>query len=136
MNDSRESHPVRVVLSQILSDGIINDDQVRELEQFVAEDWVVDQDEVELLFRVNQAIHLNDEACQKWSEFFVSSVGRLVVMDMNSPGQIDEEEGNWLAEMLDKYAVGNETEKQLFFDLRNTTSSIEGKLSELIQSFE
>ena len=136
MNDARDSHPVREVISQIVDSKSINPEQVDRLEKFVAEDWVIDQDEVHLLFRINQSIGPKDEDCPSWTKFFISSVSRLVVMDMNTPGQIDEAEGNLLAELLDQYATANETENQLLWDLRNTTSSIGGKLADRIQSFE
>ena len=131
-----ETHPVRQVLTQVVTDGKITADQVDQLENFVNHDWVIDQDEVQMLFRVNHSIGTNDEECPQWTQFFISNVSRLVVMDMNTPGVIDESEGDWLAGLLDNYACGNESEQKLFFELQNTTSSIEGLLAEKLQPYE
>lgn len=131
-----ENHPVREVLIKVLQDNAINADQVKGLERFVREDWVIDGDEATLLFRVNKAIGCNEDQCAEWTQFFVTSISRFVVMDMNTPGEIDESEGDWLAELLDEYSVDNKSEKALIFELQKTTSSIGGKLGQRIQSFD
>ena len=131
-----ENHPVREVLKQVVQDTEINADQVKELARFVKQDWVIDQDEAKFLFRVNEALGSNHDDCPEWSQFFVTSISRFVVMDMNSPGEIDEAEGNWLAEMLDEFSVDNESEKKLIYEIQKTTSSIGGTLGQRIQSFD
>jgi hypothetical protein len=128
-----DDHPVREVLKQVVADSAINADQVRELEKFVRQDWVIDEQEAKFLFRVNHALGQDFEDCPEWTEFFVSSIARLAVLDMNTPGQIDEAEGDWLGEMLDEYSIDNVSEKQLLAELQKTTSSIAGKIGQRIQ---
>ncbi len=41
------------ILQRIAGDGVVDEHEVRALENYVREDWVVDRPEVELLFRVN-----------------------------------------------------------------------------------
>ena len=130
-----ENHPVREVLQNVVQNAAINADQVKQLEQFVREDWVIDENEAKFLFRVNKALGDNEDDCPEWTQFFVTSISRLVVMDMNTPGEIDETEGDWLAEMLDEFSIDNDSEKKLIFELQKTTSSIAGKLGQRIQSF-
>ncbi|MFK7766262.1 MAG: hypothetical protein AB8B55_03390 [Mariniblastus sp.] len=129
-----ENHPVREVLKKVVADGSINAEQVKELEQFVKGDWVIDEQEAKFLFRVNQALGSNHDDCSEWTDFYVTSICRLVVMDMNSPGQIDSEEGDWLSSMFDEYAVENDSQKKLIFELQKSTTSIEGKLGERLDS--
>ncbi len=129
-----ENHPVREVLKKVVADTSINANQVRELEQFVKGDWVIDEQEAKFLFRVNQALGSNHDDCPEWTDFFVTSISRLVVMDMNSPGQIDEEEGDWLAGIFDEYSVDNESQKKLVFELQKSTTSIGGKLGKQLDS--
>lgn len=131
-----ENHPVREVLKLVVQEAAISTGQVQELERFVREDWVIDEDEAKLLFRVNQALGCNEDNCSEWTKFFVTSICRFVVMDMNTPGEIDESEGNWLAEMLDEFSVENDSEQALIMELRKTTTSIGGKLGERIQSLD
>ena len=131
-----DNHPVREMLQKIVQEATINADQVRELERFVKEDWVIDEDEAKLLFRINGALEGSDNICPEWTQFFVASISRLVVMDMNSPGEIDESEGNWLAEMMNEFSIDNESEQKLILELQKTTSSIGGRLGSWIQSFD
>ena len=131
-----ENHPVREVLQQVVQDAAINADQVKELEGFVNADWVIDEDEAKFLFRVNKALGDSEHVCPEWTEFFVRSISRFVVMDLNTPGEIDEAEGDWLADMMNEFSIDNESERKLIFELRKTTSSIGGKLGTWIQSFD
>ncbi len=129
---SSEKHPVRDVIEEIIGDQAINANQVQTLEKFVKADWIVDSDEAKLLFRINKALGSNHDDCPEWTEFYVATISRLVVMDMNSPGEIDESEGDWLVEMLDEYAINNLSEKKLILEIKKCTTSIKGKLSERI----
>ncbi len=127
------NHPVRNVLNEIFDSCSINAEQVKYLEDFVRQDWVIDKNEAEQLLRVNHALNQNDESCPEWSAFFVTSISRLIIFDMNSPGEIDADEGDWMASMLDKYSIGNKSEKQLLLEIQKLASSIKGKLSDQIQ---
>lgn len=131
-----ENHPVREVLRNVVKNAEINAEQVKELEQFVRKDWVIDEEEAWLLFRVNKALGSDHLECPEWTEFFVSTISRFVVMDMNSPGEIDEAEGDWLANMLEEYSVDNDTERKLIYELQKTTTSISGKLGQRFQSLD
>ena len=130
-----ENHPIREVLQKVVQDAAINADQVKKLEEFVNADWVIDEDEAKFLFRVNRALVDSEHVCPEWTEFFVTSITRFVVMDLNTPGEIDEAEGDWLADMMNEFSIDNESERKLIFELRKTTSSIGGKLGTWIQSF-
>lgn len=121
------------ILNDILSSHKVDAAQVKALEGFVNADWVVDHEETELLFKANQALGENDEHCPEWSDFFVSSVARVVVMDMETPGEIDEQEGNWLGGLFEQYGTGNNSESRLCAEIKKTTSKIEGKAAEKLQ---
>ena len=123
------------ILKKIMRDGTVDSQEVDALEQMVKADWVVDRHEVELLFRVNKAVGENDEACPQWSKFFVATVTRLLIADMETPGTIDADEGDWLGKVFEENAIGNKTEKDLMFEIQNTTTSIAGKIGDLIKPF-
>ena len=127
------NHPVRDILKNIFDSCSISAEQVKHLEDFVQQDWVIDKNEAEQLLRVNHALNQNDENCPEWSDFFVTSISRLIIFDMNSPGEIDAEEGDWMTSMLEKYSIGNKSEKQLMRKIQKLASSIKGKLSDQIQ---
>ena len=123
------------ILEKIMKDGTVDSQEVEALEEMVKADWIVDRHEVELLFKVNKAVGENDEDCPQWSKFFVATVTRLLVADMETPGTIDAEEGDWLGTVFESNQAGNKTEKDLMFEIQNTTTDISGKISELIKPF-
>ena len=127
---------VRDILTSVVETKIITADQVSVLEKFVRADWVIDANEAALLFKVNEALGSNHDDCPEWTSFFVTNICRLVVMDMNSPGQIDKEEGDWLEEMFSNYAVGNLSEDALIAELKKLSSSIDGAVSSRFESTE
>lgn len=121
------------ILSEILSNRRVSVDQVKSLEQFVKKDWVVDRSEAELMFKINQALGDNDEDCPEWCDFFVATVTRLVVMDMESPGEIDVSEGDWLGGLFEQYSIKNSAEQRLCSEIATNTSKIEGKLASRVK---
>jgi hypothetical protein len=123
-----EDHPVRKLLAEVVKATVVNAEQVAILEDYIKKDWVVDQKEAHLLFRVNEALGSNHDDCPEWADFFVTTITRFVVMDMSTPGEIDEIEGDWLEEMLVECAVGNIAERRLIADIKKTTTSIKGKV--------
>ncbi len=50
-------------------------------------------------------------------------------MDLDSPGEIDKKEGDWLEEVLSKYSVDNHTQAELFEELKQSAKSISGKVA-------
>ncbi|MEM9944296.1 MAG: hypothetical protein AAF939_22265 [Planctomycetota bacterium] len=125
---------VHQILEEIVEAKAITAEQVGSLENFVRKDWVIDENEGKLLFRVNHSLGGDPEEDQapEWTKFFVTSISRLVVMDMNTPGEIDQAEGDWLGSMFDSYSVGNATEAALLKDIKQSTTSVHGKISQRI----
>jgi hypothetical protein len=118
------------ILHQIITTQEVDAGQVEKLEGFVNSDWIVDHDETELLFKVNQAIAGNDEGCPEWTNFFANTVTKIIVLDMETPGEIDAEEGDWIGGLFEQYSVGNQTESHLCDELRKATTRVEGKIAD------
>ncbi|MCO6457573.1 MAG: hypothetical protein J5I93_19910 [Pirellulaceae bacterium] len=118
------------ILEKVMRDSLVDADEVRALERRLQRDWVVDRSEVELLFRVNQALGERAEQCGEWTEFFVNHVARLLIMDIDTPGEIDQAEGDWLAGMLDQYGTGNSAESALLGALQRSATRVSGRLVE------
>jgi hypothetical protein len=121
------------ILELIIADREVDIEEVRALARKLDQDWVVDHAEVELLFRVNQALGQKDISCPEWTEFFANNVSRLLIMDLDTPGEIDSTEGDWLSDTLDKYGVGNTTELELLKALRKRAAKINGRLAQRMQ---
>ena len=116
------------ILRQIILTKKVSAADVKTLSDKVNENWKIDLKEAEILFKVNQSIGDADDKCPDWTEFFVNSVSRLIVMDMNTPGEIDESEGDWLADMFLAHAAGNTTQERLVHELRNLATKIGGRI--------
>lgn len=127
---------VDALIQQVVQQKSIDANQVRQFAEMVGRDHVVSEQEVEMLFQVNQALGTNDEHCPEWKPFFVDTVSRLVIRDLFTPGEIDQQEGDWLATVYEQFTVGNEAEAALLHEIRNTTSVIAGKFGEKFQPFE
>ena len=120
------------VLRQIASTKKVTAADVKILSDKVNANWKIGLGEAEILFKINKSI---DEACPEWTEFFVSSISRLIVMDMNTPGEINDSEGDWLADMFEAHAADNSTQKSLVEELRNLSGRIGGRIGEQIKPY-
>ena len=120
------------VLRQIDSTKKVTAADVKVLSDKVNSNWKIGLGEAEILFKINKSV---DEACPEWTEFFVSSISRLIVMDMNTPGEINDSEGDWLADMFEAHAADNSTQKSLVEELRNLSGRIGGRIGEQIKPY-
>lgn len=123
---------IREILKKVVALGKITAEEVEAIEAYIESDGVIDQSEAKLLFRINHALESNHDDCDEWTDFYVTNICRYVVMDMNTPGQIDEEEGDWLGEMFDNYSIDNVAEQTLVAEIKKTTTLIEGKIRDRI----
>ena len=120
------------VLQQIISNKKVTAAEVKILSDKVNENWQIDLSEAEILFRVNKSV---SDVCPEWTEFFVNSVSRLIVMDMNTPGEINDSEGDWLVDMLEAHGADNGPQESLVNELRQMSGKIGGRIGEQIQPF-
>ena len=121
------------VLDKIQRTKRIDKSDVAVLENKVNENWQVTLNEAEVLFRVNQILKDADDECPEWVEFFVDCVSRVLVMDMNTPGEIDESEGDWLADMFKNYSAGNSAQEKLVHTIQAMASKINGQIGQQIK---
>lgn len=121
------------ILDKIQRTKRINKSDVEILRKKVNEDWQVKLKEAEVLFRVNQILKDADDECPEWIEFFVDCISRAVVLDMNTPGEIDESEGDWLADMFKNYSAGNSAQQKLVREIQNIAGKINGRIGQQIK---
>lgn len=117
------------ILEFVQNGGEIDGSAIDALTRHLNSDWIIDIKEAEFLFQVNQAIGDRDEENEAWAGFFCDNIGKLILFDLHTPGEIDEAEGNWLADMLDQYGCNNRSEKQLVDHIRKSAKSIAGRFS-------
>ena len=112
----------------ILEDGIIDAAEVKKLRQELYADGVIDREEGELLFELNDATSgaNNDPS---WQAFFVEALTDHLLKDELSPGEIDDDEAMWLAAHIEKDGVYDENEKALVKNIQTKATKISPKLT-------
>lgn len=84
-----------------LSNGAISDEQVIALRRQVWPDGVVDVNEVEAVFALNEQVTQPSKA---WTEFFVEAVIEFLNHGSETRGYLSDMQANWLLERLDRGA--------------------------------
>ncbi len=85
--------------SAILEDGIIDADEVAKIRERIYADGVIDREEADFLFRLNDGVSGNDND-PGWRDLFVDAITDYVLEDDESLGIIDEDEANYLIEKI------------------------------------
>lgn len=103
--------------NEILADGIIDANEVKELETVLFADGKIDEEEATLLFELNDAVSGKDND-SSWSDLFVKAVSSYVLDDENSNGEIDEQEAKWLYDNIKGDGQIDDTERELLNNLK------------------
>ncbi|TZF83903.1 TerB family tellurite resistance protein [Pedobacter sp. BS3] len=98
--------------NEILADGIIDANEVKELETVLFADGKIDEEEATLLFELNDAVSGKDND-SSWSDLFVKAISSYVLDDENSNGEIDEQEAKWLYDKIKGDGQIDDTEREL-----------------------
>lgn len=81
--------------NSILADGIIDEQEVKQLREILYEDGKIDYEEAEFIFELNDAVS-DKSNHESWKTFFIDVISDFLLKDEISPGIIDEEEAEWL----------------------------------------
>ncbi|MDA8807147.1 hypothetical protein N9N55_07975 [Opitutales bacterium] len=137
--ESLTSFILSSIKDAILEDGIIDADEVKLLGKVIygeggAGGSAVDRAEADFLFDLNDAVSGKDND-PSWQNFFVDAIAKHVLEDETSPGEIDEEEGDWLISKIEGDGEYDPTEKALLAKIKSEAKSISGKLKFKIDMF-
>lgn len=105
------------VKKSILADGVIDEQEVKQLREMLFEDGKIDKEEVEFLFELNNAVSGKDNH-SSWTTLFVDAISSYLLEDETSPGVIDEQEAYWLAEKLQSDGKLDDIERALLNNLK------------------
>lgn len=124
----------------IIADGIVDAEEVEMLQKVIygaggAGGADVDRVEADMLFDINDATTSNDGHDPSWQAFFVEAISKHVLEDEESPGDIDESEGDWLISKVEGDGEYDENEKALLSNIKNNAKNIAGKLKFKIEMF-
>ena len=115
----------------LLADGIIDVDEVKELEEVLYEDGVIDKDEADFLFELNNAVSGNENA-PEWKDFFIKAITSFVLDDETSPGEIDDDEAQYLYDKIKGDGQVDGTEKALLLNIKDKSKNFPKVLEDLL----
>ena len=112
--------------TEILKDGVIDAKEVALLRERLFADGQIDREEVDFLFRLNDAVSgkTNDPA---WSQLFAQAITRHVLSDEKSPGVVDNDEVEYLKSKIQGDGKVDDAERALLLQIvRKAKSTTEG----------
>jgi hypothetical protein len=128
------------VKKAVIADGIVDANEVETMKKVVygtggGAGEGVDRAEADMLFDINDATTENEGHDASWQPFFVEAIGKHVLEDEASPGEIDEEEGDWLISRIEGDGEYDNNEKALLAHIKSEAKEIAGKLKFKIEMF-
>ena len=116
----------------ILEKGIVYANEVEMIKNVIyssgsGEGEGVDRAEADFLFDINDAVSGKENA-PSWKNLFVEALSKHVLEDINSPGEIDEDEAEWLINRIEGDDTYDENEKELLTNIKAHAKKIHSKL--------
>lgn len=115
----------------ILADGVIDEQEVKQLRDLLYADGVIDKEEAEFLFELNNAVSGKDNH-NSWETLFVEAITSFLLEDETSPGEIDAEEEKWLIAAIEGDGKLDNVEIALLNNLKSKAKHFPESLSKLV----
>ena len=130
--ETLQSFVLSSMKSAILEDGVIDEAEVQMIRKVIygtgsGGGEAVDRAEADFLFDLNDATSGKPNHAS-WKDLLVEAICKHVLEDETSPGEIDEEEGDWLIARIEGDDEYDENEKALLSAIKGSARSITGKL--------
>jgi len=116
---------------ELLADGIINAAEVKKLEEVLYEDGVIDKDEADFLFELNNAVSGKANA-PEWKDFFVKAITSFVLDDEQSNGEVDADEAKYLYDQIKGDGLIDDIERALLENIKAKSMNFPVLLAELL----
>ena len=116
----------------LLSDGIIDVEEVETIKHKIYEDGKIDREEANFLFELNGAVTGKDNA-PEWKELFIDAITAYVLEDQMSPDVIDEDEADYLYEHINGNGQIDDTERALLENIKAKAKNFPEKLASLLK---
>ena len=124
---------LKELLTEITADGVVDAAEVAGIRSRVFADGVIDRDEAEFLFAINDAVSgkANDPG---WKVLFVEAITNHVLNDERSPGVVDDEESVWLVQKIEGDKQIDEVEKALLAAIKKNAKATSPKLEAIMKA--
>lgn len=115
----------------LLEDGIIDAEEVKTIKDVIYEDGKIDKEEADFLFELNDAVSGKDNA-PEWKGLFIDAITAYVLEDEVSPGEIDEDEAEYLYNQIKGDGQVDDTERALLENIKAKAKNFPEKLASLL----
>lgn len=115
----------------LLEDGIIDAEEVKTIKDVIYEDGKIDKEEADFLFELNDAVSGKDNA-PEWKTLFIDAITAYVLEDEVSPGEIDEDEAEYLYNQIKGDGQVDDTERALLENIKAKAKNFPEKLASLL----
>ncbi len=123
------------LVQSTIADGKVDADEAAVLRTALYDDGVIDREEADALFSINDAVSGQDND-PAWSALFVEAISDHVLKDDISPGVVDADEGEYLKAKIHGDGKVDDVEKALLANLKaNATGDIPGGLGFLFEMY-
>ncbi|SRX56209.1 TerB family tellurite resistance protein [Aequorivita sp. CIP111184] len=123
---------LEVLKREILEDGVIDANEVKEIEKVIYADGKIDKEEADFLFELNDAVSGKDNH-SSWQDLFVKALSSFVLDDDASNGEIDEDEAKYLVNQIQGDGQIDANELALLKNLKSILGSLPQSLEKLIK---
>ena len=115
----------------LLEDGVIDAEEVKTIKEVIYEDGKIDKEEADFLFELNDAVTGKDNA-PEWNTLFIDAITAFVLEDEVSPGEIDDDEADYLYDQIKGDGQVDATERALRENIKAKAKNFPEKLASLL----
>lgn len=122
------------LVNDVVRDGIVDAEEVQTLREKFYADGKIDKEEADAMFEINDAVTGADND-PSYEQLFVDVLSDFVLKDEETPGVVDEEEGEYLASKIEGDGEVDGVEKALLLNIKEKATEIRSnKLNALISA--
>ena len=111
------------LVEAVIADGTVDDAEVVELETALYADGVIDQEEADALFTINDAVSGANNS-PNWDTLFVRAITDFVLADEETPGVVDEGEAAYLIGKIEGDGTVDGAELALARNIKANATSV------------
>jgi uncharacterized membrane protein YqhA len=101
----------------IIDNGLMDDAELKQLQEALYAEGEIDREKADLLFELVD-VAKSKSAHKKWETFFINTITGLLLEDQASPGEIDDDEAQWLRAKIQHDGKMRKIEHDLLVNLK------------------
>lgn len=109
---------------RVIADGAVDSGEVADIRAEIYDDNLIATDEATMLFEINNAVTGNPDNDPAWDDLFVEAITEYVLQDEETPGNVDDEEANFLIAQIGADEDIDPLEERLLYNIEDRASII------------